>query len=93
MSADACTDSVETSVSSSVSDAVSFSTFRMSVKSVLKQWPTMGRQRHKRSSWFDMLCCQLEPFCPLTLYSKIYNVLWLRKTLRRPGEVAKGNWH
>ena len=35
-------DSVETSVSSSISDAISFSTYGMTVKSYLKQWPTTG---------------------------------------------------
>ena len=41
VTADPHRDAVETSVSASVSDVVSLSTFRTSVETLLKQWPTV----------------------------------------------------
>ena len=48
--ADARTDVVETSTSFSISDALSFSTFRTSVESLLTQWPATVPWRHKLAS-------------------------------------------
>ena len=61
-SADPHRDSVETSISSVVSGAISFSTFHTSDTSFLKQWATFGSQHPKLTCQSDVPCGQLQPF-------------------------------
>ena len=77
VSADPHRDSVETSISSSISDAISFSTFRISVKSLLKQWLMTGPRCHKLTGRLDALCDQLQSLRQATVHT--CDVFRLRK--------------
>ena len=65
VSADPHTDTVQTSISSSVSDAISFATFPTSVKCLLKQQPMTEPWHHKLTIQSDATCSQLRPLHPL----------------------------
>ena len=97
VSTDAGADSVETSTSSSVSDVISFSAFCMSVKFLLKHWPTTGLWCHKLTSQLNAPCGQpqsLQPLRRAAWHNKTCNVLWLRedfvKAWRSLGQVTEG---
>ena len=88
VSGNACTDSMETSVSSSVIEALSSSTICTLVRSLLKEWLTTGQRCHKlTSSQSKVPCGQLWPLHQATWHSKTCDVLCLEKTSQRPGEV------
>ena len=76
VSANACADSIKTSISSS---SLSFSTFRTSVMSLLKEWQMAGPYCHKLTSQSGALCGHLRPLCQATLHNKTCDLLWLWK--------------
>ena len=69
-STDVRTGSAETSISSSVSEAPSFSTFRTTVKSLLKWWPASGSWRHELTRFSDAQCGRLQSPHQATTHNK-----------------------